>query len=282
MNEKRRNIAVGLTVLVGLGLLCTLIVIFTGMPGMLQRGYVIKMNFPETYEAISGDPVYYAGIKIGSVVDVAFADEQDPRKGVVITARIDTKNRLPGNTKAFIVAKGFMGKGALTFVAEGQAMKNPVTGREYEFLPTDNGDVTLTGEYRSSSIVPDEVTDAFKGISKISDSLAMVISPEDSSTTKQAATSCPTGGGLAGTVGRINVLTDRLIETSERAGRLVDTMNQMASRISEGQGTAGKILTDPKLYNALVDSSVQLGELIKDLRALAETWKKEGMGVKMK
>ena len=60
MTERTHNIAVGLTVLVALTLLAGLIVLFTGLPWFLQRGYDIKIAADKTHDVHPGDGTFIA------------------------------------------------------------------------------------------------------------------------------------------------------------------------------------------------------------------------------
>jgi len=103
MTEHTRNLAVGLTVIVALGLLGALIVIFAGVPGALKGGYEIKMHFYGTGDAHEGDFVHLMGIRVGRITDIRFKNEQDPREGVLFTASIDGDAKIPGG----LIGQGF-------------------------------------------------------------------------------------------------------------------------------------------------------------------------------
>ncbi len=81
---------------------------------------------------------------------------------------------------------------------------------------------------------------------------------------------------------RVDELAEKLIEDAEKVSALMTTLNKAAAKIDAGEGTAGKLLNDPKLYNNLLDATRELSGLLKDLSDLVETWKKEGVGIKLK
>jgi len=81
---------------------------------------------------------------------------------------------------------------------------------------------------------------------------------------------------------RVDELTQKLIEDAEKVSALMTTLNQAAAKIDAGEGTAGKLLNDPKLYNSLLEATQELNGLLKDLGDLVETWKKDGVGIKLK
>jgi len=362
MKEHTRNLAVGLTVIVGLVILGVMILIFAGVPGAFRGGYDIRLAFPATADAQTGDPVHLVGVPVGTITDVGFADD-DPRKGVVFTVRIDSGVRIPGNVEAFIYARGFTG-GAYVELKPGATERiDPATGKVLEFLPTDY-DKPIHGQLQTG-LIPEELKDALAGIGRLADNLnALLTAPAETpsrpatapgTTTAQAPTSAPASASLRTTMLRLNATLDglekffgsvenqnnlkvslanlasatqrateamdalkifaaeasatikegrktikdisetvidtranvdqlarKLIEDAEKISTLMTTINNMAVKFGSGQGTTGKLINDPELYNSLLDASKQLNDLLKEFRQLVQVWKEQGVGVKVK
>ncbi len=81
---------------------------------------------------------------------------------------------------------------------------------------------------------------------------------------------------------KLDDIAGKLITTSEGISELMATMNRIAIKIESGDGTAGKLLNDPQLYNSFLEASKQMAEMLKEFRELAETWKKQGVEIKLK
>ncbi|HOF17777.1 MAG TPA: hypothetical protein PK082_02615, partial [Phycisphaerae bacterium] len=81
---------------------------------------------------------------------------------------------------------------------------------------------------------------------------------------------------------RIDELAKKLIDNTEKISLLLTTFHQAAAKLESGDGSAGKLLNDPKLYNNLVEASQQMTGLMKDFRALVDEWKKSGVQIKVK
>ena len=143
MSENRRNIAIGLTVIAGLVMLCGLIVLFAGLPQLFTTGYEIRMHFWQTHDIITGDPIYLRGKRVGLVTDVGFTDD-DPRKGVTIVAKVDSDIILPRNVEVKVFTKGLVGKGYLTLIP-----------------PPDDGKEVFFGLWKFHSIYPHEILTSF-------------------------------------------------------------------------------------------------------------------------
>jgi ABC-type transporter Mla subunit MlaD len=88
--------------------------------------------------------------------------------------------------------------------------------------------------------------------------------------------------GSADSVGkRIDQLAIKLIDDAEKISTLLATINRIALKLEKGQGTAGKLINDPKLYNNLQDVAKQTSILLKEFSELVKTWKESGVKVKM-
>lgn len=358
MSERSKNISVGLTVIAGMAMLGFLILLFTGLPEILQRGYEMKIQMDATYEIHEGDPLFLRGMRVGRVVKVQFTDE-DPARGITLTVRIDRKIRVPSNVVPTIFTKGMMGAPYLMLSIEGPKRKD-ASGRELDFLSTDEV-ITLRAVHKGSSLIPEELTTGLRSLSKLAESMSSMFeadaapapSSRGAATSQDApATSAPvlppTPGGLKGTIARLNralddvhvvlgdtqnqanvkltldnfakltarsiemvqgiqtalneanknfgamtrtvsqtgqdvgELTKKLMTDAEKISELLASMNRVIVKMDQGEGTAGKLLNDPKLYNSLVEASDQLRKLMEEFRQLAEEWKKSGMTLKLK
>jgi phospholipid/cholesterol/gamma-HCH transport system substrate-binding protein len=87
------------------------------------------------------------------------------------------------------------------------------------------------------------------------------------------------------TVTKTNTSIDDL--SKQLAGRLdqlagvFDKLQSVVAKIDKGEGTAAKLINDPKLYESLVDTSQELNLTVKDLRRLVEQWEQEGVSLKL-
>jgi len=69
------------------------------------------------------------------------------------------------------------------------------------------------------------------------------------------------------------------------AQQLVETLAQLdksIKQITEGKGTTGQLVNDPRLYEGLVDLSKSLKSTVEDLDFLLNKWKDEGVDLKLK
>lgn len=372
MTEKTRNVIVGITVLGALCVLGAMILMFTGLPAMFQRGYIVRMESNTKHDIHEGDPVHISGIRVGRIAEIGFKDPKDPGKGVAFTARIDEEVSIPGNARIYVFTKGFVGASYLEIKADGPDRIDPDTGKPMEFLPKDRP-VTLEMVHVGSGLLPAELTPALaalkdlaegakpamESLAKLAENLNAMITPPPAPSTTPSATTTTNGAptteaapsapvslyetvakfnraldamyavlgdmenqanikasfanlnkATAGAVEtmaalkafageasetmkgfretsataarRIDELTGKLIEDAEKISTLMATINRAATKIDSGQGTFGRLVNDPALYDSFVEATRQMGDLMKEFRSLVETWKTHGVKVDLK
>jgi phospholipid/cholesterol/gamma-HCH transport system substrate-binding protein len=346
MQERGKNILVGLTVLVGLAMFAGMIVMFAGLPEWFSTGQRIEITLPQTYDIVSGDPIYLSGMRVGMVRKVQFT-HGDPCHGVTMVVTMNANVRLPKNIQARVRKKGLTGKGVL-FLTPAESAEG--AGEQVAFYPRDVT-VHLVGKKAAGGgLLPKELTSAFNDFGTLARSLNALVEGQDDAT----ATDPPTGNGLRGMTVRLSRTLDSIYEiTGDKANQdnikeslaglqsmtgaenqkalhqLLTNLEQFAGKenqkqlrdalaslanasdgadelmrqlqstagavskltgqlaavtkkIDSGKGTAGKLINDPALYVNLVEAVEQIEALARDLRAMTATWKKEGVGVKLK
>ncbi|MCP4375324.1 MAG: hypothetical protein GY794_04000 [bacterium] len=92
---------------------------------------------------------------------------------------------------------------------------------------------------------------------------------------------------FAKTTGSVNTVTKRvdqlaikLIEDAEKMSKLLATINRLTIKIEKGEGTAGRLLGDPKLYNNLLEATNQTKIMLKEFSDLIKTWKESGVKIR--
>ena len=239
MSERGRNIAVGTTVLIAMCMLAGMIVIFTGIPSMFRRGYVLAITFDDTQGAKEGDPVRIAGRRIGSITDVRFAQSDNACAGVVFKVLIDTDVRIPGNVNAYIHPKGLTNPAHVEFRADGPPRKN-TEGQILRILPTNWVTVLKGKKAQGGGLVPPEFVNAV---------------PDLRDSAKQV-------GELATVLKKI---IPRLSENFAKIGQLAETIDKvLAPLAASSQPTRGP---KPALVGA-IEAIAHLGPALEDLHRL--------------
>lgn len=205
MREKTRNFIVGLTVLIGLVLLGSMIVIFRELPPFLRLGsYDVKVHFKDAAGVTPGADVLMVGKRVGRVTSVNFADRNNPGKGIIFTLAIERDVQLPGDVNVYIV-RGFAGfAGALIDLRLdgrplGSERKDPDTGEKLASIPRDRV-ITIEGAKEppagGAQMIPPELIDDARStmgsIKRLSDKLNdFFAAPEPATTTGPAQPGAP-------------------------------------------------------------------------------------------
>jgi archaellum component FlaC len=173
MSEYRRNVIIGLTLLVGVAGLTWLVIMFGEAPAWLIGGksYPIHVYFSNVENVITGDPVYMKGVRIGSIESIGLRNEQQPEEGVQVDLNIQAKWRIPRSARVSVEqsAIGFS-RPLIKIIVPPQ----PAT----EFLPED-GSVPLYGEMVSAfeSLIPHDVVAILQKASSQIGNLAEALTP---------------------------------------------------------------------------------------------------------
>jgi len=62
---------------------------------------------------------------------------------------------------------------------------------------------------------------------------------------------------------------------------LLTSMQRLVAKVERGEGTAGRLMTDERLYIELVDTVEQFTALMEEMQMLVQQWREEGVGVRL-
>ncbi len=80
---------------------------------------------------------------------------------------------------------------------------------------------------------------------------------------------------------KISDAIDEAKATMRRVGSAADQVNEIAAAINKGDGTAGKFINNPDLYNNLNDAAARLEKALVELQLLIQKYKSEGIPIKL-
>jgi len=131
------------------------------------------------------------------------------------------------------------------------------------------GDPAVQGQVRGILKNLADSSDHLKGtLTKID----TAIDSADKSMNQFGGAATQASATLSTTQQQILLVSDKLIQT-------LDQLQKAMRQISEGNGTTGKLINDPRLYDGLVDLSKSLHSTVDDLDLLVKKWNDEGLGV---
>jgi phospholipid/cholesterol/gamma-HCH transport system substrate-binding protein len=80
---------------------------------------------------------------------------------------------------------------------------------------------------------------------------------------------------------QLEVTTRNVNSRIDQVGKLLEQFQAIAGKVQRGEGTAGKLVTDARLYDSMADTSAQLKLMVADLRRLVQQWEQEGLSFKL-
>ena len=250
------------------------------------------------YDQINGvqsaSPIMMKGVKIGTVTGIAF----DPAKGdkVVLRLTIKRQYRIPEDSEAKIVSNGLMGAKAIevaygaspVYLHGGDTLRSgrdrdlmDVAGSELDFLKQRLSQVTsdltrtLDNVNRLLEANTDNITGTLGHLNDLSGDLASLLSAEQQHLRTASGGLAEFSGMLGENAGRVdsivgnlNSFTAQLAEEqlARKLGQAADDLTSLLARIERGDGTVGRLMTDPQLYESLNEATGNLAVLLEDLK----------------
>lgn len=341
MDERKRNVAVGLTTAIGLVGLLVLMLLFGDFTGLLDRTYPVTIRLPTAGGLHTGSRVQLSGIDIGQVDAVRL--HAPAGNGVEVIARIHDDVRIPEDAVAYIETPLLAGSPVIAmrvpdeaqppydylprdgsariqgqaptiasaFAQEMQAVldepmeKLDVVIAEFEALsqewqlvgrninqlvePRDAADVGLDGEGANLATVLArtdrrlaELEDVLAGIDRYTgdDELFDDVKQTIANSRAVSEQASETMEQLTGSVNEnITLLRRRYVALADDMAGAVGSMRELVDEAREGEGTLGRLVKDPELYENLNDASERLQTTLDEMRLLIERWQAEGLPV---
>lgn len=322
MNERNRNIIVGLTTLLALVGLAFLLLLFGYVPALLQKdGYFVTIELDDASSLNEGSRVELSGIDIGKVEHIAF--KQPFGSGVSVDVRItDPDVKIPISAEAQIEKPLLGGSPTIRFVTKKS------NGPPTDFLATD-GSAVVPGRLGALAGVFGElerVADNFEALSMqwqaVGEKVNGMLDPQDlaaveagdepgnvttviarvdsrlvelrqvldglntlandpqlrEDVTRSAHNIREASDGITTTMANLET---RYVALADNVSGMVAQMNKLLEEANRTDGTLGKVLRDPALYNNLDDAAQRIGTAADELKLLIEKWKAEGVPVKL-
>lgn len=287
------QLKVGIIAVVAIVLATMLVFAVGGDSGMFSERYHLKTRFANVIGLKSGAVVRLAGVEVGQVEAVQFA-ERDVE--VVLRLRAEVREKITDQSRAQIGSVSLLGEGAVDITAAPGG--RPLADWEYitsERTPGQIADVAenasqtlsqanaLIGDIRggkgtvgklftdeqlyrdvasmvaSADAVVKAVNEGKGPVGKLLNDPASAAALETSIRNLESVTSSIARG--EGSLGRL--LKDDALATSltQTTANLAD----LTERLSKGDGTAARLINDPALYNRLDALTARLDTLVTGL-----------------
>jgi phospholipid/cholesterol/gamma-HCH transport system substrate-binding protein len=228
MKQKGLETVVGFFVVLGLGVIGGLILTFGNLKERFDSSYVVTVEFPNASGLLQGSKVYYAGAKIGRVLD-----SPEPIKdgtAVQVILRLTGRSQVRSDAKFVVGSSGLLGDRFVDVQSR--------VGSTAEFLK--NGDRVVGSR---SSGIEDLTADARPAIEKVNHILSKldkdVLTPE--------------------TIKDLRESIAKLNSVMGKADSALTKLDALLAKAQKGEGPIPRMLTDKSI-------SDDLAAFIKNLR----------------
>jgi len=329
--QRRRDVIVGIFVIIGLAALGWMIFKFGDLPTSVSRmrSFQVFVRFPRAQGVQKDTPVRFCGYQIGRVTFVMqprILEDRTTGQKYHQTRCILSINKqytdIPSNVDIKLMTRGLgssyielqvdpnhlpapaldPNRPETCFLTQGMELQGSA-GMTSEFFPEESQQklTDLVEDIRaflgnSNAIIGDpdnqgNIKITLANLSHASGSLAEVMDTatetmksvqatlaDAQETLQEFETLAATGTKkLESADENLDKLVASMVSTSDEIGQAVKQLRGAMVKVNEGEGTAGRLLNDGRLYENLLESTNQLNVLLKDLKTLTEKARTKGL-----
>jgi len=224
MNTAQHSARVGLLFLLGLALIWVTHEALDSKSSLSKTGYPLVAGFQNLKSLKQGDDIRMAGVRIGSVETTQLAGHR-----VEAILRIDKKVTIPSDARATITSSGLLGTNYVS-ISLGTPSRAPLAP----------GGEIVTYESADLGTVMTQLSELGE---KLEDTLGSIGSVFQGR------------GGEPSLFDRLNHL---LSENSSKIDTVMSNLEDITNKVNQGQGTLGKLVNDPKVYDELLATLTQI------------------------
>ena len=322
--QRRRNIVVGIFVIVGICAMVWLIFKFGDLPVMATKlnSFDVFVQFPTAPGVQRETPVRFCGYQIGRVTKVMPPEvrrdlhtTKQYHQTVAVLSIDKSYASIPSNVEIRLMTRGLgssyielkvdpnklpappadPNRPETCFLVDGMWLQGS-TGMTSEFFPEESqkkledlvdgiglfirhandiiGDPRNKENIKTTlgnlSEASQQVTQAMKRATEMIEDVRKTLEEFR----ELASTGTTT---LKDFDAKAERLVAAMVSTSEELGQAASQLRLALERINSGQGTAGKLVNDARLYESLLESSDQLQVLLKQIKSLLDRVNEEGL-----
>src|SRR5471032_1933316 len=256
MNNAQQSVRVGFFFLLGIALIWVTFETLNGGHFFETKGYKLIAGFDDLKELKVGDEVRMAGVKIGTVEKTQLNEVQKVQPatapGIAPTAaaailRINKEVRIAKDATAAIVQSGLLGNNYLAVT-----------------IGTAGGPALQDGDSIATTVTPD-----FNSIMKDLGDLGHKLDVALTSLGTVFNGNGDKDGGL------FQKLDNLVTDNREKVTATMSNLQDITTKMNQGQGTLGKLINDPDLHDQLLAAVAQ----IKDTAAQAKEFVGNAQGI---
>ena len=297
---------VGLFVIVAVIAFFWLVFKFGDLPILVSeiKSYEVKIQFRSAPGVQKDTPVRFCGYQIGTVTDVkppnVLQDLETKQwyHQTMVIVNIDNKfKNIPDDVEVKLMTRG-LGSSYIEmkektvedrggkWLVEGSLLQGS-TGVSNDFFPEqtqrklDELIVGIAALVKNSN----EVVGDAENKESIKTTLANLAdaSKQASDAIRQIKEAAEVGKTMIQNADvRTAQLTTSLVATSDKLGETMTNLNSVLDKINNGQGTAGKLVNDGRLYEQLLEDSKQLHLVLLDMKTFVNESTEKGISIRLK
>ena len=279
----RRDFALGATAIGAIAGVAALLLAFGKLQPLLERRFPVIVETNGAQGVRPGSLVTLNGVTVGAVRDVAVDPAWHPPVHITIELRPDARvpadadirlseSLVGGSAEVAFRVRANADAGALLLAAteppmrvrgESVSLQERLDGalvgaqaaidRARVWLDDEQLRADVKGAVGRANVLFDEATDTVQIVGNLSQSVQMDAS-------KLAVTLQRTADSLASAMARVD---------------------EIVARVGKGEGTAGRLVSDPSLYENLADSGLRLREALDQANLLLLQIREKGLQIKV-
>lgn len=234
MNNSSQTIRVGLFFLLGLALTWITFEALNGGQIFNQKGYTLVAGFANLKGLKTGDEVRMAGVKVGTISLTRLAPHR-----VEALLRVEPGTKIPADAVASIEQSSLLGSNYLGIT-----------------FGTPSGPLLKDQDEIQTKVTVD-MSEVISQLGNLGAKLEQVVGDIGK-----------TMGG-DGQGGNLFQKLDKLVtENGPKLSETVTNLQDITSKIKNGEGTLGKLVNDPKMHDELLASVTEIKQAAADARSL--------------
>lgn len=293
--QRHRDFVVGGFVVIAFCAFVFLLFKFRDLPLFVSKfkSFEVLVYFPEAPGIQKDTPVRFCGVQIGRVRNVAYPKRETTTKGqeihkVGVSIAIDDRyTDIPENVQVVIMKRG-LGSSYIE-------LRDLSVGQPSGYLKDKmrlEGSVSMASEFFPPD-VQQKLENLVDSIAALANNMNEVIGDSENQTnvkktlenvasaTAQAHETLASIQKFSDTgTEKMGVLGDKVGQVADQLEGALSEMRQLMAKIDAGEGTAGKMVNDGRLYENLLESSQELEMALEQLKQWAADAREKGVRIK--
>ncbi|MBL7215993.1 MAG: MCE family protein [Phycisphaerae bacterium] len=293
--QRQHNLIVGGFVIIAFFAFVYLLLKFRDLPLFVSKfqSFEILVNFPEAPGIQKDTPVNYCGVQIGRVrhvadpqVTTADGERKMHKVGVTISINDDFKD-IPDDVEIVIMKRG-LGSSYIELRDTGHGEPEGFLGNEM----VREGSIAMASEFFPPD-VQKKLENLVDSIAALANNMNEIIGDSNNQTnvkkvlenvasaTAQAREMFASVQKFSDTgTEKVDILSEKVGGVAEQLEGALSEMRQLMAKIDAGEGTAGKMVNDGRLYENLIESSHELELMLEQLKQWAADAREKGIRIK--